>query len=222
MNAPPAPLGARFADFVTRRDYPCVMAASSARLGQADVLALGPLGPLPSPDLVAGLGASLRAFGEAPAPDKGYRSCVAVFADPPPAGEPAFERALWALLGALHASDDGPWDPAVSSDPGSPEFSFSFAGRAYYVVGMHPGASRPARRFPHAALVFNLHAQFEALRADGRYDRVRDLIRARDVAFAGDVNPSLSDHGTESEARQYSGRAAGPDWRCPFHPAPDG
>ena len=32
------------------------------------------------------------------------------------------------------------------------------------------------------------------------------------------MNPALKDFGTQSEARQYAGRAVPPDWRCPFHP----
>ncbi|MEP6902345.1 MAG: YqcI/YcgG family protein, partial [Actinomycetota bacterium] len=30
-------------------------------------------------------------------------------------------------------------------------------------------------------------------------------------------NPNLSDFGTQSEARQYSGRAVEHEWKCPFH-----
>jgi FPC/CPF motif-containing protein YcgG len=68
--------------------------------------------------------------------------------------------------------------------------------------------------------VFNPHAQFEQLRAQGRYQPLRDRIRARDVALQGHVNPMLVDHGRESEAKQYSGRVVDADWRCPFaaHP----
>ena len=56
-------------------------------------------------------------------------------------------------------------------------------------------------------LVFNLHSQFEELKASGRYDHMRDLIRGRDVELQGSVNPMVADHGEQSEARQYSGRA---------------
>jgi FPC/CPF motif-containing protein YcgG len=108
------------------------------------------------------------------------------------------------------------WDPTVSDDPDSPHFSLSIGGRGFYVVGLHPGASRAARRFPVAALVFNLHSQFEALRADGRYGRLRDVITQRDVAYSGSRNPMLAIHGEQSEARQYSGRKVEADWRCPF------
>ena len=56
-----------------------------------------------------------------------------------------------------------------------------------------------------------------ALRADGRYDKLSEAIRERDLAFAGSVNPMLARHGEMSEARQYSGRQVDPAWQCPFH-----
>jgi FPC/CPF motif-containing protein YcgG len=34
-------------------------------------------------------------------------------------------------------------------------------------------------------MVFNLHGQFETLRADGRYERLRDAILERDLATSG-------------------------------------
>ena len=67
--------------------------------------------------------------------------------------------------------------------------------------------------------MFNLHDQFEQLRQQGRYERMRSKIIERDLAFAGSVNPMLARHGTVSEARQYSGRnVAEADWVCPFKP----
>jgi hypothetical protein len=81
---------------------------------------------------------------------------------------------------------------------------------------LHPGASRPARRFVRPALVFNLHDQFEQLRAQGRYEKLRASIVERDIALAGAPNPMLARHGSISEARQYSGRMVEQDWTCPF------
>jgi FPC/CPF motif-containing protein YcgG len=113
-----------------------------------------------------------------------------------------------------------PWDGRVAQDPDSPHFSLSFAGEAFFVVGLHPRASRPARRFSSPALVFNLHAQFELLRVAGRYEKLRSSILQRDEALAGSVNPMLARHGKVSEARQYSGRLVGEEWGCPFRPRP--
>ena len=109
------------------------------------------------------------------------------------------------------------YDHRVSADPQDPHFSLSFGGEAFFVVGLHPNASRPARRFPQPTLVFNLHDQFEKLREEGRYERMREKILARDEALAGDTNPMLGRHGETSEAAQYSGRLVGADWQCPFH-----
>ncbi len=92
----------------------------------------------------------------------------------------------------------------------------SIAGRAFFVVGLHPAASRMARRSPHPSLVFNFHNQFQTLKATGKYAKMQDVIRSRDLALQGSVNPVLARFGEASEARQYSGRAVTADWVCPF------
>ena len=148
-----------------------------------------------------------------------FRSLILLFEEDAGLDELGFERALWDRLQSLSDKDD--WlgqapDPRVSHDPDDPHFSLSFAGEAFFVVGLHPAASRPARRFPAPALVFNLHDQFEKLREEGRYGKLRNAILERDIAVAGSVNPMLAQHGTISEARQYSGRMVEADWRCPF------
>lgn len=147
------------------------------------------------------------------------RSLAIIFAGPDNIDETAFETALWQRLQSL--ADKDHWlgqnyDPDVSPDPSDPHFSLSFGGEAYFVVGLHPGASRPARRFAYPAMIFNLHEQFEKLREKGRYERMREAILTRDVALAGSLNPMLTRHGEASEARQYSGRAVNEDWQCPF------
>ncbi len=148
-----------------------------------------------------------------------FRSLVILFETTAPLSEAKFEHHLWERVQSLTDKDE--WlgqipDPRVSSDPDDPHFSLSFAGEAFFVVGLHPNASRPARRFPMPALVFNLHDQFERLRAEGRYDTLRTAIIDRDIKLAGDANPMLARYGTLSEARQYSGRAVDDDWQCPF------
>jgi FPC/CPF motif-containing protein YcgG len=149
----------------------------------------------------------------------GLRSLAIVFEGPGNLTEEQFEAAMWSRLQSLADKDEWrgqPYDRSVSADPSDPHFSLSFGGEAYFVVGLHPKASRPARRFPRPTLVFNLHDQFERLREEGRYERMRERIIERDVALAGTINPMLARHGEKSEARQYSGRAVGDDWQCPF------
>jgi uncharacterized protein len=133
--------------------------------------------------------------------------------------EPAFEQVMFQRLQALEALDAAAgeaYDPRVSPDPADPAFSLSFGGEAFFVVALHPAASRPARRFEVPSLVFNTHGQFEILRADGRYETLRASIIERDIACAGTPNPMLARHGEASEARQYSGRAVEAEWRCPL------
>ncbi len=149
----------------------------------------------------------------------GLRSLAVVFEGPMDLTEKQFEAAMWERLQSLADKDDWrgqPYDRTVSADPSDPHFSLSFGGAAFFVVGLHPNASRRARRFPRPTLVFNLHDQFERLREEGRYERMRQKIIERDMELAGSVNPMLARHGQASEARQYSGRQVGDDWQCPF------
>lgn len=204
-----------FRDRIADATFPCVGAKSA--LAQ-DNISFEVAGDLRDAHADIALVGALQDFASNAGNDDVFLSKVLLFPATPKLDEPTFEQALWQRLQALHRVDAErfEWDPAVSDDPASPHFSLSIGRRGFYVVGLHPGASRPARRFPVAALVFNLHSQFEALRADGRYARLRDVITQRDVAYSGSRNPMLAIHGEQSEARQYSGRQVGADWRCPF------
>lgn len=150
-----------------------------------------------------------------------FQSFAVVFEGPGDLTEEEFERSLWARAQSL--SDKDAWngqsyDARVVADPDSPHFSLSFGGEAFFIVGLHPGASRPARRFLSPAMVFNRHSQFTELRAQGRYEKLRDSILQRDEHLAGSPNPMLARHGEISEARQYSGRMVDENWRCPLQP----
>lgn len=150
---------------------------------------------------------------------QGLRSLAVVFEGPDDLSEEEFEQHMWLRIQSLSDKDHWrgqPYDDSVSADPGSPHFSLSFGGQAYFVVGLHPNASRPARRFHRPTLVFNLHDQFERLRAEGRYETMRAKIIERDVKLAGEPNPMLARHGEASEAAQYSGRVVDSDWTPPF------
>ena len=205
----------KFLDRIGRAAFPCV-GAKSALAHEGIEFYEG--GDLRSEDDDVPLLAKLQEFAASAQPDALFVSFVALFPHTPRLDEAGFEAALWQRLQALHRRDAQSfrWDASVSSDPRSPQFSMSLGGRAFYVIGVHPGASRKARRFGCAALVFNLHSQFETLREDGRYDKMRDAITERDIAFSGSRNPMLKVHGEASEARQYSGRQVGAQWRCPF------
>lgn len=147
------------------------------------------------------------------------RSLAIVFEGPTGLDEEKFEDVMWERLQSLADKDQWrgqSYNESVSPDPTDPHFSLSFGGEGYFVVALHPHASRPARRFAYPTLVFNLHDQFERLRADGRYSKIRSTVLERDRALAGSINPMLQVHGEGSEARQYSGRAVPEAWVCPF------
>ena len=150
-----------------------------------------------------------------------FRSFAVIFEGPVDLGEAEFETFLWARAESLTNKDS--WlgrshDRRVSDDPNDPHFSLSFGEEAFFIVGLHPHASRPARRFNYPVLVFNLHDQFEQLREQGRYEKMREKIIERDIVLAGSVNPMPARHGKISEARQYSGRNVQAEWTCPFNP----
>jgi uncharacterized protein len=205
-------LVASFERYVLDESFPCVGAKAAVNRGGAVVCAYDRLATLAA---TAGLATDLRAFLAAPHPGS-MTTFVALFAAPARPSEGRFEHLLWRQLQLLHDVDDVPWDDSVSSRPDRPDFAFSFAGRACFVVGLHPRASRLARRFERPALVFNRHDQFEELKRDGRYARIQAATRHRDAWLQGTINPMLADFGSRSEARQYSGRAVGPGWQCPF------
>jgi FPC/CPF motif-containing protein YcgG len=163
---------------------------------------------------------AIEAFASRRKPDHVFHSLVVHFPRTPALDEVEFERHLFARLQGIHEVDRQrfAWDSSVSSDPRDDKFSMSVGGQSFYVIGLHPGASRAARRLAHPAMVFNLHAQFEYLRQQGRYDRLREAIIERDVELNGSANPMLAVHGESSEALQYSGRHIEGAWECPFKP----
>ncbi len=146
-----------------------------------------------------------------------FTTLIASFEHPKKLDMDEFEVRLWSQLRRLHDVDGSPWDPTVSRDPDDGTFSFSFAGEAFFIVGLSPTSSRWGRRFPWPTLAFNPHAQFEDLRENGQFERLQHAVRDRDLLLEGDLNPNLADFGTHTEARQYSGRPVEDDWRCPVH-----
>ena len=203
-------------DKVGDTGYPCVGAKAALnskqlRIGVYDSMATG--------ETTGHLGRDLRRYtAETLAADSEYMTLVAFFREEEPAAEPGFEKKLWAQLQLLHDSDSSPqpWDPGVSSNPADSNFSFSYNGTAFFVVGLHPNSSRKARRLGYTAMAFNLHRQFEQLREKGVYENMKKVIRDRDVAYDGSINPMLRDFGEGLEAPQYSGRRVDDSWKCPF------
>jgi FPC/CPF motif-containing protein YcgG len=213
----PDRLVARFREHIAAAEFPCVGAKSALARGTLRIIAARDITSAWN-DVEVHDELLTWAFDYRRDPE-GLRSLAVVFEGPTDLTEREFERAMWERLQSF--ADKDAWrgqeyDAAVSPDPEDPHFSLSFGGEAFFVVGLHPQASRPARRFASPALVFNLHDQFERLRAAGRYERMREAIISRDVALAGSPNPMLARHGEASEAAQYSGRAVPDGWTCPF------
>jgi FPC/CPF motif-containing protein YcgG len=206
-----------FEGFIEDTLFPCV-GAKSAHLRHNIEFFIG--NDIQSSQNDSELAKRLEEFSGQLAPDSMFVSFVALFPNSSKLDETEFEKALWQRLEGIHEFDrlTHEWDPEVSDDPASPHFSMSFGGKGFYIIGLHPSSSRIARRFECAALVFNIHSQFEQLRADGRYDKLKKTIVERDIAMSGSANPMLAVHGETSEARQYSGRHVENNWQCPFKP----
>lgn len=213
----PASPAADFSDFIAAQDFPCVGAKAALASGSLKIVAARDLTSAWNDlDIHRELLDWAADYRHDPS---GLRSLAVIFDGPGDLDERTFEEALWDRIQSLSDKDAWkglPHDPRVCADPGNPHFSLSFGGEAFFVVGLHPRASRPARRFSRPVLVFNLHDQFEQLRAEGRYERMRERILDRDAKLAGSINPMLARHGEASEAAQYSGRLVGDEWVCPF------
>ena len=216
----PSILAENFRNFIHQPDFPCVGAKSALAKGTLDVIIARDIrSNWDDRRIYDGITRIVENYRE----DRAlFQSFAVIFEGPVTLDEKTFENFLWARAESLTNKDT--WlgsssDSRVSNDPDDPHFSLSFGEEAFFIVGLHPNASRPARRFERPVLVFNLHDQFEQLREQGRYERMRAKIIERDVALAGSVNPMLARHGTISEARQYSGRnVAESEWKCPFNP----
>ncbi|MGQ4274503.1 guanitoxin biosynthesis heme-dependent pre-guanitoxin N-hydroxylase GntA [Terrihabitans sp. B22-R8] len=212
-------LSERFQRFLRAPDFSCVGAKSALARDQMEIIR--------ARDMTSGWD-DLRIYPALFELAQRYRaepnlfqSLVVLFEEPRTLSEAEFEGHMWQRLQSLADKDAWrgvPHDPEVDSDPESPHFSFSVGGEAFFIVGLHPNASRPARRFEAPAIVFNIRRQFEMLREQGKYERLRESILERDLALAGTPNPMIARHGEASAARQYSGRAVANDWQCPFHP----
>lgn len=205
-----------FEGFVNHADFSCLAGKGVVHQLRHTVRSYPPLGTRRA---TIALAADLVAFTAPIASPTTLRAFIAVFPERAPRGELAFELRLWAQLQRLHEHDNSGarWDQNVSDDADDAMFSFSFAECAYFVVGLHANSSRISRRFRWPALVFNPHSQFGRLRGEGRFARMQQAIREREIAVQGSLNPNLADFGERSEARQYSGREVEKDWKCPFH-----
>jgi FPC/CPF motif-containing protein YcgG len=148
--------------------------------------------------------------------DKRFASFIACFSNHAEITPNQFEHLLWKQLYLLHQHDEFEWDNRVSDDINNPYFSFSIAGEAYFVTGMCPDHPRKCREFSYPVLVFNSHDQFKYLKKINLFEKIKKIVRLRELKYNGSINPNAVDFGEQSEALQYSGLRASKDWQCPF------
>ncbi|RJQ81314.1 guanitoxin biosynthesis heme-dependent pre-guanitoxin N-hydroxylase GntA [Amycolatopsis panacis] len=222
---PPAPAAVlaheAFRAMVLSEPYPCLVSRGVLRRGDYRFGAYAALG---SAEAAQAAAADLWQFiHDFPIRADHFASFVASFDGPICADEAQFEQVLWSHLQLMHDADreHHEWNSGVGSDPNAKGFSFSFSGRAFFVVGMHPASSRWARRGARPTLVFNAHEQFDILRETGRMAPITGAIRARDREMQGHENPALRYFdGDHPETVMYSGRLPEDGWKCPLHIAP--
>jgi uncharacterized protein len=203
-------------DFLSQKGFPCVAAKAALARNHIKSMVVSHMA-CPAQDsevlnFMYDFVDNYRASGNS------YHSAAVIFKAPLQADEKVFDQLLWQRLKALASLDQSnyPHDHRVDADPSSPRYSFSLKKEAFFIVGLHPASERKSRRFKYPALIFNPHAEFEKLRRLNRYDKMKEVVRKRDVDYSGSVNPILDDFGNSSEVNQYSGMRHDSDWICPL------
>lgn len=130
-----------------------------------------------------------------------------------------FEEMFWDFLREANHEDKKyyPHDPRVKSHPEDNEFSYSLKSEAFFILALHPDSPRKSRQFTYPAIVFNPHQQFENMRKNGIFNKVRTMIRMKDKILQGTINPMLQDFGERSEVFQYLGKIYLPNDPIPLH-----
>lgn len=194
----------QFRGMILSDAFPCLGGCGAVRRGDYRFAVYGPLA---SAGAVRDCAADLARFvGECPPETHPVAAFVATFHGPLISTETEFETALWQQLHGIDPDAAAPRADA-SEDPG-----FLFNGRDFFVVGLHPAASRWARRFAWPTLVFNALTHSDELRRAGKYERMQERILARDRSLQGADNPSLP----YTQRSQFSGRQVDGSWRCPI------
>ncbi|ENW9131295.1 guanitoxin biosynthesis heme-dependent pre-guanitoxin N-hydroxylase GntA [Escherichia coli] len=137
---------------------------------------------------------------------KEFYSAIVFFNEVKLSSEKDFECFLWDILTRLNDIDKNKynWATGYSKNTNDKHFSFSIAGEAFFIVGLHPMAHRISRRFYIPTLVFNHHAMFEKLKASGNFERYKTAIRKNEMRIQGLLNKHLHDFDDHSEASQYA------------------
>jgi FPC/CPF motif-containing protein YcgG len=202
--------------FIENKKFPCIAAKAALSKQHVNCFVSGNMAcPKDDADILQFLYKFVEVYRNS---KEFYHTATIIFSGPKINDEEMFDALLWQRLQALEILDaeNYLYDDRVQSDPSSEKFSFSIKEEAFYIIGLHPASSRPSRRFTYPALVFNPHAQFEALRETTKYEVMKNVVRKRDIALSGSVNPMVKDFGESSEVYQYSGRKYDDSWECPL------
>jgi uncharacterized protein len=205
-----------YKNFLNEKGFPCIGAKAALSRNNIQCIVLKHMGcPAHDAEALQFIYSFVDAYRSS---KNSYHSAAVIFKGPVNITEDTFDQLLWQRLNALLSLDKRNFqhDPRVDSDPNSGKYSFSLKGEAFFIVGLHAASSRKARQFKYPALIFNPHAEFEKLRASNRFMKMREVVRKRDVAYSGSVNPMLDDYGNTSEVYQYSGKQYSSDWICPL------
>lgn len=205
-----------YVQHLNAREFPCVAARAAISRQQMKCMVAGHMA-CPKDDMA--ILAFLYDFVDEYRNNKTiFHSASVIFTAPGDVDEKMFDSLLWSKLQSLSNLDRRNFkhDTRVDDDPASPKFSFSIKEEAFFIIALHPNNSRKARRFKTPVLAFNPHAQFEQLRQTGGYEKMKSIVRKRDLAYSGSVNPMLRDFGNASEVYQYSGQQYDESWQCPL------
>jgi FPC/CPF motif-containing protein YcgG len=204
-------------NFLSGKMFPCVAAKAALNMKHIAVLvAMDIRCPHEDEKILEFLYAFIDAYRGTNSP---YHSAAVIFKQPSEISEEEYEHNFWKRLISFQNSDRKKYrhDPRVDADPSSEKFSFSLKEEALFVIGLHPSNSRLARKFAYPTLVFNPHQEFEKLRSNNRYNKMRDVVRSRDLRYSGSINPMLHNFGEISEVYQYTGKQYDQDWKCPLN-----
>ena len=200
--------------FINSVSFPCVMAKAVAKTGNLQVFDLS---SFEEKESVRSVLKEIYQFIDVFRQNQKTLSSFALIIKQPYLF-PDFEKLFWNFLGGLDHEDKKHYahDPRVSSDPANDRYSFSLKSEAFFLLALHPESPRRARRFKYSAIIFNPHVQFENLRKNKIYKKVRDTIRLKDKVLQGFVNPMLNDFGEKSEVFQYLGKMYTPQDSVPL------
>lgn len=206
-----------FESFISDKNYPCVAARAALSRGNVPCLVAADMHNADQDERIFSF---IQDFVAEFRQQEGVLySAAVIFKGPENITEQSFEKYFWRRLQALATLDAKhfDYDARVSADPSHPNFSFSLAEEAFFIIGLHPSSSRHSRRFRYPAIIFNPHIQFDRLRTAGQYEKMKNIVRKRDKRYSGSINPMLHDFGQASEAMQYTGNQYDKQWTCPLH-----